>query len=82
MFAAVEEITIETMREDGSLRPAVPIWVVVTGEPSSAIGRSKKHWKYERSFLPALLAGPPRGAAFRLRPVSDGAQEPTSAKHG
>lgn len=29
VFAASEEITIETMRADGSFRPPVPIWVVV-----------------------------------------------------
>lgn len=114
-FAAVEEITIQTMKEDGSLRRAVPIWVVAVGNElfvRSSHGRGSgwyrgattrhraviaganqaqavalveehekvaqlddayrhKYRRYERSFLPALLAEPARTAAFRLEPVDE-----------
>ncbi|WP_336723676.1 DUF2255 family protein [Cellulosimicrobium cellulans] len=114
-FAAAEEITIQTMRADGGLRRAIPIWVVAVGDElfvRSSHGRGsgwyrgattrhravitgggqtqevdlveepgrgveidaayrRKYGRYERSFLPALLAEPARGAAFRVEPARE-----------
>jgi hypothetical protein len=68
-FAAVEEITIQTMREDGSLRRAVPIWVVVVGNElfvRSSHGRGSGWYKGAITRHRAVIAGANQAQAVAL----------------
>jgi hypothetical protein len=73
-LAAATELRISTRRADGTLRPAVRIWVVRAGDdiyvclPRTRRGVVPKYGSFGRSYVDPMTAGPAATTTLQLTP--------------